>query len=63
MAKGRCAGGAKIAFDNRSSLELYYRFDYKISDKPVFDDFQAVDYIASERGSHHIIGLEYGYKF
>lgn len=63
LEKVRSSVGAKYAFDKRSSLELYYRFDYKISDKPVFDDFQDVDYIASERGSHHIIGLEYGYKF
>ena len=54
---------AKYAFNKRSSLEFYYRFDYKISDEPVFDDFPTVDYISSERESHHIIGLEYGYKF
>lgn len=63
LEKVRSSLGAKYAFNKRSSLELYYRFDYKISDEPVFDDFPTVDYISSERESHHIIGLEYGYKF
>lgn len=63
LEKVRSSLGLKYAFDKRSSLEGYYRFDYKITDKPVFDEFSAVDFIASERGSHHIIGLEYGYKF
>ena len=38
------------------------RFDYKISDEPVFDDFPTVTHLL-ERENHHIIGLEYGYKF
>lgn len=63
LEKVRSSLGAKYAFSKRSSLEFYYRFDYKITDEPLFDDFGAVDYILSERGSHHIIGLEYGYKF
>lgn len=63
LEKVRSSLGAKYAFNKRSSLEFYYRFDYKISDEPVFDDFPTVDYISSERESHHIIGLEYGYKF
>lgn len=63
LEKVRSSLGAKYALTKRSSLEFYYRFDYKISDEPVFDDFHSVDYISSERGSHHIIGLEYGYKF
>ena len=63
LEKVRSSLGLKYAFDKRSSLECYYRFDCKITDKPVFDDFGAVDFIASERGSHHIVGLEYGYKF
>jgi len=63
LEKMRSSLGAKYAFNKRSSLEFYYRFDYKISDEPVFDDFPTVDYISSERESHHIIGLEYGYKF
>ena len=63
LEKVRSSLGAKYAFNKRSSLEFYYRFDYKISDEPVFDDFPTVDYISSERESHHINGLEYGYKF
>ena len=63
LEKMRSSLGAKYAFNKRSSLEFYYRFDYKISDDPVFDDFPTVDYISSERESHHMIGLEYGYKF
>lgn len=63
LEKVRSSLGVKYAFDKRSSLECYYRFDYKITDKPIFDDFQRVDYISSERGCHHIVGLEYGYKF
>ena len=63
LEKVRSSLGAKYAFNKRSSLEFYYRFDYKISDEPVFDDFPTVDYISTERESHHIIGLEYGYKF
>ena len=63
LEKVRSSLGVKYSFTERSSFELYYRFDYKITDEPSFDDFGAVDYIVSERGSHHIIGLEYGYKF
>lgn len=63
LEKVRSSLGVKYTFTERSSFELYYRFDYKITDKPLFDDFAAVDYIVSERGSHHIVGLEYGYKF
>ena len=63
LEKVRSSLGVKYAFSKRSSLDIYYRFDYKVTDEPSFDDTGALDFILSERGSHHIIGLEYGYKF
>lgn len=63
LEKVRSSLGVKYAFNKRSSLECYYRFDYKISDEPVFDGSNSVDFISSERGSHHILGVEYGFKF
>lgn len=63
LEKVRSSLGVKYAFSKRSSLDLYYRFDYKVTDEPSFDNSGALEFILSERGSHHIIGLEYGYKF
>jgi len=63
LEKVRSSLGVKYAFAKRSSLDFYYRFDYKITDEPFFDEAGAVDFICSERGSHHILGLEYGLKF
>lgn len=63
LEKVRSSLGVKYAFSKRSSLDIYYRFDYKVTNEPTFDTSGALDFILSERGNHHIFGVEYGYKF